>query len=325
MALRLSWLALLLLFIVACSQPEPLDDVPPHPTPSETAVLGVSFATRATAPVVVVETTPTPLPTPTPTPTPTPILYQIEAGDTLLGIAIAQRTTVTEIRDLNPDLRPEVLQIGQLIELPPPAPPMAQQIASTPIPLQVRVAQIDAYLTQVGSLWLLGEVVNEGEVAVENVQVEVWLTAADGAPLTAVSGWVAASIIPTGEKAPFAILVNEPPASFAYPVVAVIGGQSVVDLGNRSLAAVVMTHQFSVTEGMVGINGRIQNQADAPLTQIGLVATLYDAQGRVSGLQQIDIEGVVASGETAVFQLNAAPPGAEVVDIRLLTQAVVSE
>jgi LysM repeat protein len=319
------WLALLLL-TVACRGSEPPAAAPAPPmTPSPTAELGVVFNTRAAPQAVVVETTPTPLPSPTPTPTPTPILYEIEAGDTLLAIAIQRRTTVDEIRMLNPNVRPEMLQIGQVIELPPPATAVAQQLASTPIPLAVRVRQMDAYRTPVGSLWLLGEVVNEGDAAAENVQVEVWLTAADGTPLTAVTGWVAAAVVPAGDTAPFALLVNEPPAAFDYPVVAVVGGQSVVDLGNRSLAVTVVEQQAQLNEGAVLIEGRVQNNAETAVEQIIIIATLYDAQGRVSGLQQTDIAGPLAPGETAVFHLSAAPPGGTAVDFTLMTQAVVSE
>lgn len=325
MALRLSLLLLLLTLTLACRSPQPvLDDAPVSPKPTATAELGVSFVTRTAPQAVVVETTPTPLPTATPTPTPTPIVYEIEAGDTLLAIAIARRTTVDEIRNLNPDVRPEALQIGQMIELPPPATAVAQQTANTPVPLQVRVKQVAAYRTPVGSLWLLGEVVNEGNVAAENIRLEVWLTAADGTPLTAVSGWVAAPIIPAGAVAPFALLVNEPPADFEYPVVAVVGGQSVVDLGTRSLGVVVTEQEMVVDGGGVVVNGRIQNSTETTLDQVLLIATLYDAQGRVSGLQQLDLTGPLAAGETAVFQLNAAPPGGEVVAVRLLGQAVIS-
>jgi LysM repeat protein len=319
-------LATMATIMATCSRAEPAaEELLPSMTPSPTAELGVSFMTRAAPQAVVMETTPTPLPSPTPTPTPTPILYEIEAGDTLLAIAIQRRTTVDEIRTLNPDVRPELLQIGQVIELPPPATAVAQQLASTPIPLQMRVKQIDAYRTPVGSLWLLGEVVNEADVAAENVQVEVWLTAADGTPLTAVMGWVAASVIPAGATAPFAILVNEPPAGFDYPVVAVVAGQSVVDLGNRSLAVDVVEQQGQFDEGAVIIEGRLQNNAETPVKQIAIIATLYDAQGRVSGLQQTDVAGPLAPGETAVFQLSAAPPGGEVVDFALLAQAVIRD
>ncbi len=324
MALRFL-LILALAFLAACNSTPPLpDDTSPPPTPSPTAELGVSFVTRAAPQAVVVETTPTPLPTATPTATPTPILYEIEAGDTLLGIAIARRTTVDEIRSLNPDVRPEALQIGQMIELPPPATAVAQMAANTPVPLQVRVKQVDAYLTPVGSLWLLGEVINDGEVAAENVRVEVWLTAADGTPLTAVSGWVAAPIIPASGVAPFALLVNEPPADFEYPVVAVVGGQSVVDLGTRSLSVTVVEQELAVDGSVAVVNGRIQNTSETALEQVLLIATLYDAQGRVSGLQQLDMVGPLSPAETAVFEFSAAPPGGEVVEVRLLAQAVVS-
>jgi LysM repeat protein len=149
------------------------------PTPQ----IGVSFATRAVPTVAVIQTTPTPLPTPTATPTATPIVYQIVSGDTLLGIAIERGTTVEEIVALNPGIVPENLQIGQPVVLPPPATVNPLLAPGTAVPIRVAITKIHAYQTPLGSLWLLGEVTNEGETAVENIQVEIGVLAADGRSL----------------------------------------------------------------------------------------------------------------------------------------------
>ncbi|MEZ4590041.1 MAG: LysM domain-containing protein [Chloroflexota bacterium] len=139
--------------------------------PSPTPQIGVAFATRAAPTAAVLQTTPTPLPTPTATPTPTPIIYPIESGDTLLGIAIQRGTTVEEIVALNPGIVPENLQIGQQVILPPPPTVNPLLAPGTAVPIQVIVTKIHAYQTPVGSLWLLGEVTN-AETA-ENIQVEL--------------------------------------------------------------------------------------------------------------------------------------------------------
>lgn len=295
--------------------------------PTETAVftptpqIGVSFATRAVPTTVVIQTTPTPLPTPTATPTATPVVYSIESGDTLLGIAIQRSTTVEEILALNPGIVPENLQIGQAVVLPPPATAIALLAQGTPVPLRVTVTKIQAYQTPIGSLWLLGEVTNDGETAVENIQVEIGLLAADGRSVGSVTAWVATSIILPGEHGPFGVLINEPPSDFAQPVVAVVGGQAVVELGTRSLDITVQETELTANDDSVTLSGTVVNNGTAAASQVQLIATFYDAQGNVTGFQQQVVAEQLGVAEERPFRLEAAPPGGETVTFSLQAEA----
>lgn len=64
-------------------------------------------------------TTPAGSPTVATTPTPSERTYTVKSGDTLSGIAAEFNTTVAAILAANPGLT-EILQIGQVIKLPPP-------------------------------------------------------------------------------------------------------------------------------------------------------------------------------------------------------------
>lgn len=299
----------------------PTETAVPSPTPS----IGVAFATRAAPTVAVLQTTPTPLPTPTATPTPTPIIYPIESGDTLLGIAIQRGTTVEEILALNPGIVPENLQIGQPVILPPPPTVNPLLAPGTAVPIQVIVSKIHAYQTPVGSLWLLGEVTNAGETAVENIQVEIGLLGADGRLLGSVQAWVATAIIQPGERGPFGALLNEPPSEFAagnaQPSVAVIGGQSVVALGNRTLALTVPDVTLTTSNDSVSLSGTVVNAGETAVTQIQLTATFYDAQGNVTGYQQQVLAEELGVGAERPFQLESAPPGGATVAYTLHAEA----
>jgi LysM repeat protein len=44
--------------------------------------------------------------------------YTVEAGDSLASIAAASGTTVEELQELNPDVDPQSLRVGQTIQLP---------------------------------------------------------------------------------------------------------------------------------------------------------------------------------------------------------------
>ncbi|WP_420643838.1 FxLYD domain-containing protein [Candidatus Leptofilum sp.] len=283
----------------------------PAPTFSHSATpqIGVSFVTRAAPTVAIIQTTPTPLPTPTVTPTATPIVYQIVSGDTILGIAIQRGSTVEEILALNPGIVPENLQIGQPIVLPPPPTVNALFAPGTAVPIQVSITKIHAYQTPVGSLWLLGEVTNEGETAVENIQVEIGLLAADGRSVGSATAWVATAVILPGERGPFGILLNEPPSDFAQPIVSVVGGQAVVELGSRTLDVSVADVALAITDERVDLTGQVQNGGETAVANVQLTATFYDAQGNVTGFQQQVVAEALGVGEERPFSLEAAPPG----------------
>ncbi|GJM41172.1 MAG: hypothetical protein DHS20C20_14540 [Ardenticatenaceae bacterium] len=297
-----------------------------NPSQSPTPQIGVSFATRAAPTVAIIQTTPTPLPTPTVTPTSTPIVYQIESGDTILAIAIRRGTTVEEILALNPAVVPENLQIGQPIILPPPATVNALFAPGTAVPLQVAVTKIHIYQTPVGSLWLLGEVTNEGETAVENIQVAIGLQAADGRSVGTVTSWVATSIILPGARGPFGVLLNEPPSEFAegnmtQPSVAVVGGQAVVELGTRTLDVSVRDVSLETSDDSVSLRGIVANSGETAVANVQLTATFYDVQGNVTGFQQQVVADQLAVGEERPFSLAAAPPGSATVAYTLHPEA----
>lgn len=315
------------LLLVACQSSDE-GDLLPISTAVFTATpqIGVSFVTRAAPTVAILQTTPTPLPTPTATPTATPVMYQIESGDTILGIAIQRGTTVDEILALNPGIVPENLQIGQPVVLPPPATAVALLAQGTPVPLRVAITKIHAYQTPIGSLWLLGEVTNEGETAVENIQVEIGLLAADGRILGNATAWVAMAIILPGERGPFGVLINEPPddfvkRDFAQPSVAVVGGQAVVELGTRTLDLTVREPELTLNDDSVTLRGTVVNSGEAIASQVQFVVTFYDAQGNVTGFQQQVVAEQLGVGEERPFLLEAAPPGGETVSYTLHAEA----
>ncbi|HVM29406.1 MAG TPA: LysM domain-containing protein [Candidatus Limnocylindrales bacterium] len=85
--------------------------VPDQPTPSPTP--------RVTA-------APTTPPTPSPTPEPTTVTHTIAPGDTLFGIAVRYEVTVEQILAANPQVtNPNLIQVGQVITIPPPDFPVA--------------------------------------------------------------------------------------------------------------------------------------------------------------------------------------------------------
>ena len=119
--LVVAFLVFLLWFLLL--RPQDPNEVEPAPTQapvvSPTAV--IDDPNRA---FEIVIATPTPNPTPTatpvarPTPTPTPLVYAVQAGDTLSGIAARFGLTVEELVQANRLVDPDSLQIGQQLTIP---------------------------------------------------------------------------------------------------------------------------------------------------------------------------------------------------------------
>lgn len=319
-----AWAVLLLCALVQCQTPEPPTATPsPAPTYTLTPEIGIDLATRTIPTVAIIQVTPTPLPTATPTPTATPIIYVIEEGDTLLELAILNSTTVEEIEVVNPGIQPRLLQIGQPIILPPPATPVFSGTGPTPIPIQVEITDLSLVSTTLDNQWILGEVTNQGEYPVENIQVEVALFDAAGQMMRQVTAWVVAGIIPAGEKAPFGVLVEGMISPVAYPVAAVISGRTTLDFGTRTLDLAVGPVTATIEEGRVMLSGEVENMGEFAAADLTLITTFYNTQGHVVGYHQLILPEPLLAGASAPFSLDITPPGGQVASYHLMAQGQI--
>ncbi|MGB1252523.1 MAG: LysM peptidoglycan-binding domain-containing protein, partial [Candidatus Promineifilaceae bacterium] len=182
----------------------------PSSTPTRTSErtatpqIGVQFATLAPPTMAIVQITPSPLPTATATPTPTPVVYAVQGGDTLWSIALKNQTLPETIEALNVGLRPEALQIGQEIVLPPRPTALAADNVGTPIPVEIVVNSVQFYRTPTGGGWVLGEIENRGAFSAENIQLKIGLVDDQSQALGDVFAWSSAPLLPPNAKAPFA-------------------------------------------------------------------------------------------------------------------------
>ncbi|MDX1615861.1 MAG: LysM domain-containing protein [Candidatus Promineifilaceae bacterium] len=320
----LTYLAfLLLLFGTSCRQPD--DGVSrPDPAPTVTAspIIGLTLETRAPPTVPVVSFTPKPTPLPAPLPTPTPRVHVVETGDTILGMAIQYGVDTDEIMSLNPGVRPEALQIGQEIVLPPPPTPGPVDALADGPPANVAVRSATVYRAVADSLWVIGDVVNEESQAVENVQVALRVPLSDGGTAEA-RVWVLPGVVPAGERAPFGMLFRGVGSAAGAAQTAVVGGRVVTSLGSRYLDLVTEETVTRIDDGRVLLEGRIVNQGERTPTRLIVVATAYDELERVSGYRLLVLEGDVAPGQDKSFELSMALPGGNADEILTVVLGLV--
>lgn len=282
-----------------------------RPTPTF-APLGVTLAPPTPSPSPAMTPTDTPAPTSTPAPTPTPIVYIVQPGDTLLGIALKFGVTVAVLQTTNGIINPQSLQIGQELIIPPPSQSGEgrQGLLPTPTPLPVAVSGLALYETAVGSLWGLGEVVNTGAASLENVQVRITLLDSNGQVLAAGEPFTVLDVVPARGKSPFGLLFTSPPGRFASFQAVVIRAEPSTEPGGRyARLSVVQSH--AGTDGLqFRVTGVVRNDDRRAAADVKIVVTTFDAEGRVTGYRQQALSGDrLAAGQSAQFSIGFAPHG----------------
>lgn len=302
------------------------------PTPQPTATGHASpVAREATATATPRPTaTPraaTPVATNTPTVTPTPIIYTVQSGDTLLNIAIQFNVSTELLQEVNGIIDPRLLQIGQTLVIPPPErdPQAGPSPSATPYP--VEVAAINLQQTRQGKLWCLGSVTNPGDVPIAEVVVEISLFDANGLLLLREAAFTQLDVILPGQSAPFAVLFESAPETFAqYQVVPVsavpLAGDTryyfdlePVDL--RGSPAGIDTYRIS---------GQLRNTGAEDVEAIRLVAITYDQDNRVLAQRQADLAvSLLRAGAATPFELDLIIPAGSVDHFTVLAQGLSAE
>ena len=277
------------------------------PTPTPTATAPVRLRTpeqRATSTVV----PSTPLPTPTPTATPTPVIHVVAKGDNLLALSYEYDVSLQALIEANAIENPRSLSIGQRLVIPREGEGSAAGGPTpTPTPMPLKIVGLAFYDTPAGSLWCLGEVLNERDEFLELVQVRVLLYNVDGERVDQAEGFTLPDVVPGVGRAPFALLFPNPPASgFASYEVVVVGAEPILYWGARHRELAVEGVEAAGAGGSLLVRGELVNVGDENATQVELTITAYGAEGQVVGVRQVGVEPL-AAGDRRAFEVSLIP------------------
>jgi LysM repeat protein len=285
---------------VVTPQPTPGLSPTSTPLPGKTPVIGPA----GTAPALPLADTATP------TVSPTPIVYVVKSGDTLLEIAQEYGVSVEALQRANGIEDPRFLRVGQELLIPTGeeegATTSGGLLLPTPTPIPFGVQGVACYETPVSSLWCLGEVVNTTDAPVINVQMLVTLFDTAGRRVAQADTFVAADLIPPGERSPFGVLFVDPPLAQVVPQVTILRGQAAGELAASYVLVSAIEVEGRPSGPQFEVSGKVQNDSTGLTAgSVKVIATTYDADGLVTGFRQeaVALEAPLAPGEIAPFSL----------------------
>ncbi|MEZ4726818.1 MAG: LysM peptidoglycan-binding domain-containing protein [Caldilineaceae bacterium] len=319
--IRSTWMVLGSLFVLllfGCGQ---VITLTPTPLPSPTPTISITLA--ANAPDATPTPAPyTPAPTATPTLTPTPIVHTVGSGESLLSIATQYDIAVSELQEANGILDPRTLQVGQQLIIPrPEETEVAAAATATPTALPLTVQNLYLSNTTIGNLWILGEVQNEHETALEQVQVAVVLLNDEGEELVRKEAFVALDLIDPGQRAPFALLFEPPVPPFAsYQVFVLHAVPAYVGSYYRDLQ-VNRLESNQERYASYTVIGAILNTGPEEAVSVQVVVTAYDSLDRVVAMRKIEPDyNVVPRGGETNFTAILTPFGGPITRIEAVAQ-----
>ena len=329
-------MVLLLLGCDAVLTPPPSPTPTPMPSPKVTATPTMGVAGFLT-PIP-------PTPTFTPSPSPTPVIHIVQEGDTFFGVALEYGVTLDALLAANGLAETDILRIGQSLIIPIEtevdevtdgiAPPVGNMLLPTPTPLPLGIVQAAMYETPVGGVWCMGEVVNDLDAPVTNLQVRATLVTVDGAPLATKMALAAADYLPPGERAPFAVLFQDPPTGVADMQVSLLRAETVSAVTENFVPLTVVASEGAVSGPQYRVAGEIANESGAAVTRVVVVVTLYNADGYVMGYRQQVLRSnaeaeaplTLVNGQRTAFELLLTPQGlADPADFDVLVWATKAQ
>ena len=206
---------------------------------------------------------------------------------------------------------PRRLRINQEIIIPPGDVESEPTTVPTPTPVAVRVQGLAFHWTPVGTLWGMGEVINLSGRPAEEVQVQVSLHNAQGELLASGAAFTQLDILAGGGRAPFAILFDAPPTSFAQYQTRVLSGVPSTHLGPRyDELELVEDWGGWLDDNNYQVRGVVQNAGQSDAEQVFVIVTLYNEEGHVVGARTHEISAeLFLIGARAPFEISLVPMG----------------
>ena len=292
-------------------------------TPSSATL--IPFATSTLNPTSSLGTAQTPegvVAAETPLPSPTPFTYTVQQGDTISSIALQFGVSVDDLQAANPEISPNAMSVGQVINIP--SNPENPSGEPTPTPAVFTIQQIECYPTADQGMWCFVLAHNDFPDFVENVSAQVTLVGADNAVFANQTALLPLNILPPNTSLPLTVFFPPEIPSDAKPQVQVLTAIRLLPDDERYLPATINNTlvQVNADGRSARVNGQVLLPGDAnAASQIWVTGTAYNGAGRVAGVRRWESNADLSPGSNLPFEFMVSSLGGTITRVEFAVEA----
>jgi LysM repeat protein len=285
----------------------------------------IPFATSTRSPIAPTGTFQTPegvVAAETPLPTPTPFTYTVQRGDTISSIALKFGVSIDDLLGANPEISPNAMSVGQVINIP--SNPENPSGEPTPTPASFTIQQIECYPTADQGMWCFVLAHNDFPDFVENVSAQVTLVGADNTMLGSQTALLPLNVLPPNTSLPLTVFFPPEIPSDAGPQVQVLTAIRLLPGDERYLPATISNTLVQVnTDGRSArVNGQVLLPGSAnAASQIWVTGTAYDEAGRVVGVRRWESNAGLSPGSNLPFEFMVSSLGGTIARVEFAVEA----
>ena len=204
----------------------------------------------------------------TPLPTPTPFAYTIQQGDTISSIALEFGVSIDDLVAANPEISPNAMSVGQVINIP--SNPLNSSGEPTPTPASFTIQQIECYPTAGQGMWCFVLVHNDFPDFMENFSAQVTLVDANNAILASQTALLPLNILPPNTSLPLTAFFPPEIPPDAKAQVQVLTAIRLLPNDERYLPATISNTLIQVNAD--GRRARVNGSSGSKWTPLGVIA-----------------------------------------------------
>jgi LysM repeat protein len=258
----------------------------------------------------------------TPLPTSTPFTYTAQSGDTISSIALKFGVSMDDIVAANPEISPNAMSIGQVINIP--SNPENPSGEPTPTPAPFTIQQIECYPTADQGMWCFVLVHNDFSDFMENVSAQVTLLDANNITLASQAALLPLNLLAPNTSLPLAVFFPPEIPFDAKPQVQVLTAIRLLPNDERYLPATVNNTlvQVNADGRSARVTGMVLLPSESEAAQeVWVAGTAYDETSRVVGFRRWEWGDGLAPGGSLPFEFMLSSLGGTIARVEFAVEA----
>lgn len=254
-------------------------------------------------------------------PTPTPFTYTVQQGETISSVALKFGVSIDELLAANPDVNPNTMSIGTVLQVP--SKPENPTGEATPTPAPFTVEQIECYATANQGMWCFVLARNDSPSFMENLSAQVTLVDSNESFLATQTALLPLNIFPPNASLPLTVYFPPGIPRDAKPQVQVLTAIRLSASDSRYLPATVNDTlvQVNADGRFAQVSGEVRLPAESTAaTQVWVAAVAYDESGRVVGVRRWEGGGIQPGGSLS-FEMTVSSLGGVLTRVEFAVEA----